>query len=123
MMRGLLQRFLDHFEVCFAAAILAAAWLYYPYCQSGPPLCIWKKLFGIGCPGCGLTRGLCFLMHGRWAEAIKFNPLSLLVFGILAANLMRGCTGIVAGGYYGRRRFTHFAGLEPAAQTISHWRP
>ena len=84
------RQFCDHFEFWFAVALLSAAWFYYPYCETGPTLCIWKKLLGIRCPGCGLTRGVCFLMHGLWAEAIRFNPLSLLVVGILIANLLHG---------------------------------
>ena len=81
-------RFSQHFEFWFAAAALSAAWLYYPYCQTGPALCIWKKLFGVACPGCGLTRGVCFLVHGRWADAARFNPLSLLAGGILLGNIV-----------------------------------
>jgi hypothetical protein len=59
---------------CFALVALSAAWSYYPYCRAGPSLCIWRTLLGIPCPGCGLTRGVCFLVHGKWATAIRFNP-------------------------------------------------
>ena len=83
-----MRRFCDHFEFWVAVAALSAAWLYYPYCQTGPTLCIWKKLLGVACPGCGLTRGVCSLVHGRWTEAIEFNPLSPLAVGILLWNIL-----------------------------------
>ena len=94
--------FYEHVEFWFAVLILSAAWFYYPYCQTGPTLCIWKKLLGIACPGCGLTRGVCFLVHGKWAEAIRFNPLSLLAVGILVSNTLCGVFGFF--GNYRRRR-------------------
>jgi hypothetical protein len=86
----------EHIEFWFAAFLLIAAWLYYPYCQSGPNLCIWKNILGLPCPGCGLTRGVCFLVHGNWAEAARFNPLSFLAVGILASNILRGLFGCLA---------------------------
>jgi Protein of unknown function (DUF2752) len=82
--------FHERVEFWFAVLTLSVAWFYYPYCQTGPTLCIWKKLLGIPCPGCGLTRGVCLLVHGRWVEAVSFNPLSLLAVGILAFNALRG---------------------------------
>jgi len=97
MMRTLLRRFLDHFEMWFAMAILGAAWLYYPYCQAGPTLCIWKSLFGVTCPGCGLTRGVCFLVHGRLVDAVRFNPLSLLAVGVLLCNFFGGARTFLQG--------------------------
>lgn len=45
--------------------------------------CIHYNLFGIECPFCGLTRGLHFLLHGSFIEAIKLNPLILLFVIIL----------------------------------------
>jgi hypothetical protein len=102
----------EHVEFWFAVLILSAAWFYYPYCQTGPTLCIWKKLLGIPCPGCGLTRGVCFLVHGQWAEAIRFNPLSLLAAGILVSNTLYGVFGFF--GNYQRRKGREWSGLEIA---------
>lgn len=75
---------LDHFDLWFFPFVLVAAWFYYPYCQDGPTLCIWKALFHRPCIGCGLTRGVCFLVHGHLHDAVKFNPLSLVVTFALA---------------------------------------
>lgn len=87
----------EHFEFWFAVLTLAAAWVYYPYCETGPTLCVWKKLFGVACPGCGLTRGICFLVHGRLTEAARFNPLSLLAAAILLCNLLSGAWRLLGG--------------------------
>jgi hypothetical protein len=84
------RHFSEHFEFWLAAVILAAAWFYYPFCRTGPTLCIWKMMLGVACPGCGLTRGVCALLHGEWADAVRANPLSLLAGGILLCNLVCG---------------------------------
>jgi hypothetical protein len=94
-LRAVARYFHERFEFWCAVLILSAAWFYYPYCQTGPTLCVWKKLLGVPCPGCGLTRGVCFLVHGQWAEAVRFNPLSLLAVGILLGNLLRGASGFL----------------------------
>lgn len=67
---------LDNYELWLFPAVLFAAWFYYPYCQTGPSLCLWKAIFHRPCIGCGLTRGVCFLVHGRLRDSIRFNPLS-----------------------------------------------
>ncbi len=101
-MRAAMRCFNGHVEFWFAVLVLSAAWFYYPYCQTGPTLCIWKNLLGIQCPGCGLTRGVCFLVHGKWAEAIRFNPLSLLTVVILSSNTLYGAFGFF-GNYRSRK--------------------
>jgi len=83
-------QFCRNFEFWCGVGILGAAWLYYPHCQSGPDFCVWRRFAGFSCPGCGLTRGVCFLVHGRWAEAVQFNPLSPVAVGILLSNVLDG---------------------------------
>jgi hypothetical protein len=109
-LRAATRCFNENVEFWFAVLILSAAWFYYPYCQTGPTLCIWKKLLGISCPGCGLTRGVCFLVHGKWAEAIRFNPLSLLAVGILLSNTLYGVFEFF--GNYRRRKGRGWTGQE-----------
>jgi len=75
--------FADSVEILLLPCVLAAAWLYYPFCQNGPDLCVWRAVFHRPCIGCGLTRGICFLVHGRAREALSFNPLSPLVLLLL----------------------------------------
>lgn len=53
------------------------------------PLCPSAALFGIPCPGCGLTRATLALVHGDFTAALGFHPLVFLLapvyLGLLAA--------------------------------------
>ena len=66
-------------------AVIAAAWLYHPFCQDGPVFCLWRRLLGVECPGCGLVRAFSLCAHGRLAEAFAANPLFPAVFFVIAA--------------------------------------
>jgi hypothetical protein len=46
-----------------------------------PELCGCRVLFGIPCPGCGLTRSFIHLAHGRWMEAWHTHRLGWLLAG------------------------------------------
>lgn len=39
-----------------------------------PESCWFKRLTGLGCPGCGLTRSVICLVHGNFLGAWDFNP-------------------------------------------------
>ena len=58
------------------------AWCYEPYACDGPVLCLWRRVFGVQCPGCGMTRAVCSLAHGHVATAVAFNPLVVLVVAL-----------------------------------------
>jgi Protein of unknown function (DUF2752) len=78
----------NHFELWLLPCVVLTAWFYYPYCQHGPTLCLSQLLLHRPCPGCGLTRGVCFLVRGRLLEAVHFNPLSLVVLVLMSANFI-----------------------------------
>jgi len=44
------------------------------------------------CPGCGGTRALAALLHGRLAEAWGDNALLIVLLPVLAAYLLVGCS-------------------------------
>ena len=51
-----------------------------------PSLCLFYRITGLPCPGCGMTRSCVCFAHGRWAESIAFHPLgppTFLVLGLL----------------------------------------
>lgn len=50
--------------VAFSAALI------YKYGVS----CIYLKLFGIPCPGCGITRATAALLSGRFADVLYYYP-------------------------------------------------
>ncbi|MDR3710893.1 MAG: DUF2752 domain-containing protein [Capsulimonadaceae bacterium] len=40
-----------------------------------PNLCVFHAVTGLPCPGCGMTRSLICLMHGRFHESFLYHPL------------------------------------------------
>jgi hypothetical protein len=72
-----------------AAAILGGAALLPPtWASAGPPLCPFRLVTGLPCPGCGLTRSLVSLMHGDLSAAVLFHPLGPVVAAILLALVL-----------------------------------
>jgi len=78
------------------AILIAGGWVLYtfpPVTSGFYPQCVFKQATGLDCPGCGTTRALHALVHGRFGEALHFNPL-LFVFIAVAAcmlpSLLRG---------------------------------
>ncbi len=56
-----------------------------------PSLCLHKWVTGNRCPGCGLTRALILLMHGRGQDAVVMHPAACWVGTWLAMQtLFRG---------------------------------
>ena len=47
--------------------------------------CLLWKYFGIYCPGCGGTRALIHLFHGRILESVWYHPLVVYAFGLYVA--------------------------------------
>jgi Protein of unknown function (DUF2752) len=84
-----LESLFGRIDLYIFPVVVMAAWFYFPYCQTGPSLCLWKALFHVNCPGCGLTRGICFLVHGHVREAWAFNRLSPVAFTLFAVNFVR----------------------------------
>lgn len=52
-----------------------------------PELCTFRRLTGMGCPGCGMTRCFIALAHGDLRSAWTYNPAGLLFFAIIAFQL------------------------------------
>jgi hypothetical protein len=55
--------------------IAVAAWCAWPLISDLPAICLWKNIFGVDCPGCGMTRAACALTHGEFRLAFALNPL------------------------------------------------
>ena len=88
-------------KVLTASAIVAAvagAWVVYtfpPGEHSFYPRCVFHAMTGLQCPGCGSTRALHHLLHGRIAEAWRFNLMlfAMIFTGIFAMpSVARGTT-------------------------------
>src|SRR5208337_3156960 len=65
---------------CAAAFFACAAMLFlfdpalYPFY----PVCVFHRLTGLNCPGCGTLRALHELVHGHPLNALRDNPLTML---------------------------------------------
>jgi hypothetical protein len=51
-----------------------------------PSLCLIHRLTGHRCPGCGMTRGLIYMLRLRPAVAWRANPAAPFVFVLLLAR-------------------------------------
>jgi hypothetical protein len=65
------------------SGILFASLVVSPFHREVFSVCLLKDVFGIPCPGCGLTRAFLFLAHGDLRSALELNANSLLVFSLV----------------------------------------
>ena len=58
-----------------------AVFLYFhdPRVPGITPICIFRRLSGFHCPGCGITRSVYCIMHGWFYEAFDYNPLVMIL--------------------------------------------
>jgi len=61
------------------------------------PVCPFRALTGLTCPGCGSTRGLHALVHGDLIAAFKFNPLLVISLPFLLYALLRYTNAVMHG--------------------------
>ena len=74
--------------VLASASIGAGAVLFFfnPSKNNFYPVCLFHKLTGLNCPGCGATRSLYALLHGNFTLAFRDNALFVLALAALAAR-------------------------------------
>ena len=58
--------------------------------ESGPSLCLIRRVFGVPCPGCGMTRALSCAVHGHPRRAIAYNNRVIIVLPLLIMAWARG---------------------------------
>lgn len=75
----------------FAAVAAGGAWLLRTFDPNAVgslfPPCIFLRLTGLYCPGCGITRMLHALVHGDVARAAEMNVMVLAMLPLLALLL------------------------------------
>jgi len=52
------------------------------------PLCFYHAMTGHDCPGCGTTRAVFAILHGRFANAAAFNLLGYFVMLIVLRRIV-----------------------------------
>jgi hypothetical protein len=69
------------------AGVLAALLIGAAFANPDHPLpvdlCAFKYLTGLPCPACGLTRALCHVMRGDWAQSLHYHPAGILLAAAL----------------------------------------
>ena len=81
-------------RIAVLSAIFVAAWF---WTWEGPGLCMFHRLTGLDCPGCGMTRAFHQLSHGNLDEAMEFNLLSPFLFGTFLLVLLHDVVQLVTG--------------------------
>lgn len=56
----------------------------------GRSICPFHLVFGLPCPGCGMTRAFLAIGQLRFARAAAFNPFSLLLFSLVLVYVIAG---------------------------------
>lgn len=64
--------------IIFILIILVTYLIYYLFTGNGIP-CIFKKLTGLYCPGCGITRMFLSLLRFDIYQAFRYNPLVFIL--------------------------------------------
>jgi hypothetical protein len=82
-----------------AATILPAIVLYKfpPAAYSFYPRCPVFTYLHVECPGCGATRALAALLHGRLVDALHYNALLVLLLPFLIAFFAHSYISILRG--------------------------
>ena len=72
-----------------AAVVLgsgAVLFFFNPSTHGFYPVCLFHKLTGLNCPGCGGTRAAYQLLHGHFLTALRDNALFILALVALAVR-------------------------------------
>jgi hypothetical protein len=56
----------------------------------GPVLCPLRRITGVWCPGCGMTRAFGWLAHGDLHQSLRYHPLAplLLIEGLIGVAFL-----------------------------------
>jgi len=75
-----------------AVFVTAPFWVWH-----GPGLCLFHRLTGLECPGCGMTRAFHAISHGELAQALSFNLLSIAVYAFFMGIILWDVVYLITG--------------------------
>jgi hypothetical protein len=76
-----------------AASALAMSIVCRPSGLPNADICLFHRLIGLPCPGCGLTHSFCAISHASFGAAWAYNPFGYLFYGIAVILLLRPLLG------------------------------
>ena len=79
-----------------ACAVYVAMLAWSPaFTAESPVLCLPRRLLGLNCPSCGLTRAMACLARLDPGSAVRFHPLVILVAPLIAVVTVDTCLAAV----------------------------
>ncbi len=103
--------------ILLSAGVLAASWVYAPYVDRGPVVCMLHGIVGLPCPACGLTHAFCDLAHGRLASAAVHNAFVFPLFLIFLVAVPTAAVELMIGRRLNYYRFMYSTRVAYAAGT------
>ena len=80
-------------------AVPATLWSVARYVALPPvTLCLFERMTGRPCPGCGMTRSVLELSQGGVAASLRMHPLGLVLAALAAGALFGTILGLIRGG-------------------------
>lgn len=77
----------------YAVSFAYAGWRSLPPTFSasdyGGSICLMRRMTGVPCPTCGMSRAFFAFSHGAWRKAVRYHPLSPAVYAALAVVMVR----------------------------------
>jgi hypothetical protein len=80
------------------AALVPAAWALARFdVLPHVKLCMFERVTGRPCPGCGMTRSILDLAQGDVVGSLRMHPLGVVLAGMLVAAIVGTAVGLVRG--------------------------
>ena len=76
-----------------AATAFALSFVWRPSGLPNADICLFHRLTGLPCPGCGMTHSFCAISHASFGAAWDYNPFGYLFYGIAVLLLLRPLLG------------------------------
>ena len=75
---------------CLTAAVTVATLLSPESVEDLPSVCAFRRVTGLPCPGCGLTRSWVLTAHGQLRPAVSRHPFGPATFAAALLVVLRG---------------------------------